>query len=755
MGKEEELHRILLEVFSGEAEERLQSLTSGFLELEKGAVGTEKTDLLETVFRDAHSLKGAARAVCWTDIVAICQALETLLSLWKKTGTVPGAEIFDKLHRVIEGMKELLTGSMEGQESLSSEIVELLGSLDTGGEKLISTSDTSEELRQIPPEQNQPEPSQAEQPHPEKPQSEKKETVTGKAVGPETVRISMAKLDSILRQAEELLTVKLVTAQRAGEIRQLKDSFDHWQVRWANISHFLNPPSGKLSDFLLWQQDQIRLMEEQLSELKKKTEEDHQFLGRRVDNLLDDTKKVMLFPVSSILQAFPRMVRDISREQKKEVNLVVQGDEFEVDKRILEEMKDPLIHLVRNCIDHGIENPEERERWKKPREATISITISPRESDKIEIVVADDGIGIDQERVKASAVKKGLISSEEAEKYNEQEALSLIFQSEVSTSKLITQMSGRGLGMAIVRERVDKIGGSISIDTEPADGTTFKIVLPLTLATFRGVLLRAGDQLFVVPTINVERVGKVRPEEIKTIENKDTINHQGCTLPLVELADVLGMTQNSEASKTVPFVILNAGDRSIAFRVQNILNEEEVLVKGLGRQLVRVRNIGGATVLGSGQVVIVLNVSDLLKSALRTTSEPIIRDSFVEEEKKENKRVLVVEDSITSRMLLKNILESAEYIVKTAVDGIEAFLTLKIEEFDLVVSDIEMPRMNGFELTSRIRNEEKLSEIPVVLVTALESREDRERGIDVGADAYIVKSSFDQSNLLEVVGRLI
>jgi two-component system chemotaxis sensor kinase CheA len=437
----------------------------------------------------------------------------------------------------------------------------------------------------------------------------------------------------------------------------------------------------------------------------------------------------------------------------KEVELTTQGGEVELDRRILEEMKDPLIHLVRNCIDHGIEKPEERERRKKSRRGLLRIAINPINGSKIEIQVSDDGAGIDVSKVKSAAVKRGIISQEEAAKLSEQEAFSLIFQSGVSTSHIITDISGRGLGLAIVREKTEKLNGMVSVESVENLGTTFRIVVPLTLATFRGVLVGVNDRLFVLPTTNVERVVRVDKEEIKTVENRETVLLNGMAVSLIRLGDVLGLPRTPTSGPSVQIVVLGSAEKRMAFLIDEVLQEQEVLVKTLGRQLSRVRNVAGATVLGSGKVVPILNVPDLMKSAVKVTSTSVRTPA--EEAQTKRRSVLVVEDSITARTLLKNILDSAGYDVRTAIDGVDGFTVLKTQEFDLVVSDIQMPRMDGFDLVTKIRADSKLSEIPVVLVTALESREDRERGIEVGANAYIVKSSFDQSNLLEVIQRLI
>ncbi len=336
--------------------------------------------------------------------------------------------------------------------------------------------------------------------------------------------------------------------------------------------------------------------------------------------------------------------------------------------------------------------------------------------------------------------------------------LDLIWRSGVSTSRIITDLSGRGLGMAIVREKVERLGGVIAIETRLDVGTTFRIVLPLSLATFRGVLIRVGEQRFILPAISVERVAQIADKAIQTVENRETIPLAGQAASLVWLSDVLEMSRHaaaSEAANHVPAVVLRLGLARVAFRVDEILGEQEVLMKNLGRQLARVRNIAGASVLGTGQVVPVLNVSDLMKSAVRLATAPRPPAIADKPAQAQQRSILVVEDSITSRALLKNILESAGFRVTTAVDGIDAYTTLKTGTFDLIVSDVEMPRMDGFDLTAKIRADKHLSKLPVVLVMSLGSPEHRERGIDVGANAYIIKNSFDQSNLLEVVGRLI
>ena len=373
-----------------------------------------------------------------------------------------------------------------------------------------------------------------------------------------------------------------------------------------------------------------------------------------VDALLDDTKKTLMLPFLSLLEGFPGLVRNLSREAGKETELIIQGEQIEIDRRILEEIKDPLIHLVRNCMDHGIEPPEERLKKKKPPRGRIRIIVSSRDS-MIEIAVSDDGAGIDASKVRAVAEKSGLLSEEEAGRLSEGESLLLAFRSGVTTSPIVTDLSGRGLGLAIVKEKVEKLSGRVEIDSQPGAGTTLRMTLPLTLATFRGVVVRVKQQPFVIPSAAIRRVARVKKEEIRTIETRESLTLDGRAVSLVRLGEVLGVKAgNNRSEADTPFeqvVVLGSDELHMAFLVDEVLHEQEVLVKPLGRQLLRARNFSGATILGSGKVVPILNVSDLMKSAVNVS--PAHAGAPAGESKKKIS-VLVAEDSITARTLLQD-----------------------------------------------------------------------------------------------------
>jgi two-component system, chemotaxis family, sensor kinase CheA len=725
-GAEEEFLRSLRATFKVEAAEHLQAIGSGLLELEKTAEPASQQQIVETVFRAAHSLKGAARAVNLTEIELLCQSLEELFAAWKRRESLPTPASLDAAHRVIDNMAQTMAAPPARQPI-----------------------ERHAEERAIAA------------PH----------LIAAPTGETETVRITVSSLDARLLEAEEMLAAKLAADQRAGELATLAGRFEQWRKEWARVQPRARalrqplrqrrdaeaaPDMAGLAEFLDWNHDYVRALEGKVTALRRSAEQDRLLIGKLVDDLLENSKKLLMLPLATLGGLLSKLVRDLCRDQGKEAEFTFRGEEVTIDKRILEQLKDPLVHLLRNCIDHGIETPELRRHAGKPPRAAITLTVSPVNSAQVEISIADDGAGIDLEKVKAAAAKRGLAVPGTMEALGESATLALVFEPDVSTSPMITRVSGRGLGLAIVREKVEKLGGHAAIESRRGFGTTIRMTLPLTLATFRGVLIESAQRLFVLPTAQVERVTRFTAEDVRTIEGRSALALNGRSVALVYLSTVLQLpaaARQPDSAGAAPALILGAGEQRVAFAVDAVLDEREVLVKRLTKPLSRIRNIAGATVLGSGEVAPILNVTDLLRSARTAVAAPRTATAATPSAAPA-KRILVVEDSITSRMLLKGILESAGYEVKTAVDGIDAFTALRAERFDLVVSDVEMPRMNGFDLTARIRAERTLAQLPVVLVTALESREDRERGIDVGASAYLVKSSLDQSNLLEVLRRL-
>lgn len=767
--KRQEFLKRLRETFRIEAAEHLQNIASGLIELER-VVEADRPALVERIFREAHSLKGAARSVSLEAVERVCQKVESIFAGLKCGDLVVSPLLIDDLQTSLALIGALCAASeakVPDNRAEEDRIVAILETYLSGNRKGhppigVPTAPDSSPPSSIPSSepgagkgQNIPLASAADSPPPNGPLESSptgsSSSFSQGAPGSDTVRVAIRKLDELLVTAEELIGSKLAAADRAFALHRLANDVDQW-IRHRNIPGPPTPGSRRSrSEEDLFTQT----LSHTLRTLARSAVQDARTLEVLSNALLDTTRKLLLLPCSTLFDTLPLIVRDLARNQNKDAALTVQGEDIEIDRRVLEELKDPLIHLLRNAVDHGLEKPDRRMAAGKPSTGKIILHVKPEPGNKVAITVSDDGAGIDIDKVKAAGVRLGLVSQETSSSISSQETMGLIFQSGLSTSPILTNISGRGLGLAIVREKVEKLGGSISAVSEPSRGTSFRLLVPVSLATFRGVVVETAGNTMIIPTANVVRVARVRKEEIRSVENRQTITLAGKPTSLVRLRDVLelGQPDRKADSGPRPVVLVRAGSREIAFLVDDVQGEHEVRVKHLGRQLIRIRHVAGATVSGSGTVIPILDPLDLVESASRAGA-PIPVEA-AEDAVPARPRLLLAEDSITSRTLVKNILAGAGYDVVVAVDGLDAMNRLKTESVDLVVSDVDMPRLNGFELTSRIRADRKLENLPVVLVTALASPQDRERGIEVGANAYIVKSDFDQANLLEIIRRLL
>jgi two-component system chemotaxis sensor kinase CheA len=754
---QEEFYKELLADFMLEAGEHHLAIINGLIGMEKANDDEVLQKYIEVTFRELHSLKGASRAVNLTEIERLSQSMENVLHKAKNGELTISSKVYDTFHKGLDLIGILLNDIAQGKKSMMHpQVQQFVKDLEAAlkeplhtslQETGISETEGLEETLPSIPEPNKPEIPQL-----------------SKLPQKDTLRISVDKLNLFLRQAEEFIAVKATMGHFSGQVHEVRKDVSVWRKQWELFTNketeerFSDP--HELNTFIRWQTDHLKKIELDIRMIQKEMEQHSRYFSRMVDDMLIDIKSTLSVPFMSLLDQLPKMTRDLAREFGKEINVTISGGEIEIDKRILEEIKDPLIHIVRNCIDHGIELPEIRKGRQKDVAGKLGIEVTKTTNRKVRIEIVDDGYGIQQEKLKLSAIKHGIISQEEAGKLSSDEINMLVFRSGLSTSAMITDMSGRGLGLAIVAEKVSKLGGDLSVSSEEGKGTKFTILLPLTLATFRGVLVKVNNQMLVIPTNTVSKATRININEIVTVEGQEAIRYKEQTISLVRLSTVLGIEEEAGRKKTAeaffPVLILSHAMTEIAFRVDDVLGEQDGMVKDLGTQLVKIRNIAGATVLGSGKIIPIIDVAELFESAIHTKSEKtFIQENDLDLKNNTNLRILVAEDSITARSLIRNILESAGFVVKTAVDGMEAYAFLKNETFDLVVSDVEMPRMNGFELTSRIRSDKRTEEVPVILITALESPEDRQRGLDAGASAYIVKSSFEQSNLLDTIQRLI
>ena len=741
---QEDILKELMGDFRIEAKEHYEAIINGLISLESNLNTSDVKEQVEVLFRETHSLKGASRAVSLSSIEQICMEIEGVFHAIKNGELKLSMEHFEALFFATDLLEKAIEDVENNTKSLKESDLILcskkLSKIVKGEDKAFSFSlleeNDSDSMESVSDKEKEERPRQQSIP---KEKTEQKPTSSTKDI--DTIRVSIDKLNLLLQQGEEFINLKTMLTFQNKLISNLSSKFNHWKKNDAAFN-------GKELDW-------IKNLESDISGLATDMEKITKIAHREIDELNFKIKQTMMQPFSSLFNIIPKIVRDLSANNNIQIDLIIEGNEIEIDRRILEQMKDPLIHLIRNCLSHGIENIDERSKAGKDKKGKLEI-IAEQNAKEIILRIKDDGRGLNRSKIVKSAIDKGLITQAEAEKMDDSEVFKLIFSSGVSTSDFITDISGRGLGMAIVAENIQSVGGKINVDSKANEGTEFLIQLPSSIATFRGILVESCGKQFIIPTKGIVKAQHIKPEDIKTIEGKEVIKFQNRHIGISTLATPLNLKgkpiQISKESK-LKTLVLESRKQLFCFIVDDIFGEQEGVVKNLGSQLQHVNCIAGSTLLGNGKLIPILHVEELLQSSYK--SRTIKPKHEVEEEEKESLRILVADDSITVRNMIKSIVEGAGYKVETAINGEEALQALQNDEFDLLVSDVEMPKMNGFELTEAVRKNNQLKHLPIIIVTSLESSGDRRKGMEAGANAYIVKGNFEQSNLIETIEQLI
>lgn len=738
--------RELSQIFQAESEEYLRTLEDGLLALESEPTNR---NLLEEVFRAAHSLKGNARMLGLGDLETSTHVFEESLGAVRRGQSAISSEMVDSLCRGVDTLRRQVNEAITGSPSpvMIAPPVPV---------PLPPIAPTPVELDPLPP--------------PPQEETTKEPVVAPGAFKIETIRVEPEKLDRLMTIAGELTVTTSRVARGSADWEALVALREDWGRKLQTQRLILNDVDSQWKTqssykrlLGLYEQDMERLtrLDTLLARMKQLASEDVARLETITGEMSEAIQNVRLLPFSTIFGLFPRLVRDLVRTQGKEADLLIEGAETVADKRILEEMKDPLMHMIRNGIDHGLESPEERIRQGKPRVGTMRLRAFHTASNVV-IELTDDGRGLDLDAIRRTALKRSVCREEDLAAMNNDEIRRLIFEPGFSTSPIVTDVSGRGVGMDVVHANVEKLKGSIHITSEPGKGSCFRIHLPLTLATTRVLLIQSGGQSFALPVDSVQTILLVSSNSIFRAEGRDTICHNGEPVSMVSLAKLLQIPEPTARPRQASFptearqpcILIHLEGQVLGILVDTVIDEQQVLIKPLGPMLRRVNYIAGATILGTGTVCLVLNPQDLIKGAKKHTST-VSRPRPTAPTERVRKTILLSEDSITTRTQEKRILENAGYNVVTAVDGLDAFQKLGTGSFDAVVSDVEMPNMDGWTLATRIRAMPQYKELPIVLVTSLASDEDRKRGVEVGASAYITKGTFDQKTLVEALRRLV
>jgi two-component system chemotaxis sensor kinase CheA len=760
---DEQTRAEILATFRIELAEHCQALIGIFLALEKEPESDERGQLLDEALRSAHSLKGAARAVAFGAVEALAHGLEGVLEAARDAALELSPKLVDLLYEVVD----TLSGAFDDDgvpalfEVASQDLIRQLLIADTrpigpsaprgvppaAGEPLTAT--TSSAVIVAGP--------WAGGAAPTRPNGR---SASAASAG-ETVRLPAARLDALLEQLGELIVPRMEITEGLARLAVLRGELDAWQRDWRKARPLLRPlerdgtfgRARPLVRFLERNEAHLAALGPELAALHARLAGPTAQLCTLVDGLQTDMRQVRLVTFGTGAAGLERAVRDLVRGADKDARLILVGAETEVDRRVIEGTKDALLHLLRNAVDHGIESRSNREKLGKPSIGSLVVTAAQRGATVV-IEVEDDGAGLDAGAVRRAATARGLISDVEAAAMTDAEALKLIFLPGLSTRNEVSEVSGRGVGLDVVAHAVEQLSGRVEVESRPAEGTRFTMTVPLTLATTRAVIVEAAGAPYALPTTAVERV--MRPKRLGTLAGRPVMEHDGHQIPvamLASLVDPLGGHAAPDTACPGVVAILAIGAQRAAVGIDRVVGEDSVVVKPLGYPLLRVRYFAGATILGSGRVVPILNARDLVRAALRAggavvTARPVESD-------RPRRRVLVVDDSLTTRTLERYILEAAGYEVEVAGDGAEALALLQERVCDLLVSDVEMPLVDGVALTAAIRLDPKLRALPVILVTTRESAPDQQRGLEAGADAYIAKSSFDQDNLLRTIADLI
>lgn len=583
-----------------------------------------------------------------------------------------------------------------------------------------------------------------------------------------TLRVDSTKLDQFVNQVNELTITKIKAKKHLHEIDILSKQFEDWQRTSAKALNYLkyydkkyfqsdiqNPQLNffikQLLNLFVENNKKIQTTASKVNSLYRTIQEDDAKTGLIVDNLDHMIKNIRVLPLATVFHLFGRMVRDIAKEKNKDIELEIFGSETSTDKKIIEEIKMPLIHMIRNSIDHGIESPEKRiELGKNP---VGKIILSAKQANnKVIIEIQDDGSGLNIEKIRQKAVSKGYLTKDEAENMNDEQITNIIFAPGFSTGDEVTSISGRGIGLDVVATKISQLGGKVRVISEVNKGCCVQIELPITMSTVKVFIVKTAGQLFAIPMEVVNTVLRKNSDEIISNKGAKSIILNNKTVPFYKLSDILNLPKTSEIHSRETILVLQSDGKNIALGVEKLIEDQEILYKKLSAPFYKLKNISGITTLPSGEICLILNISDIVTSAcgLKISGKISKQIGQIKEHK-----ILLVDDSITTRTLEKNILTKAGYQVEIAQNPVEALELMQRMHFNLIISDIEMPEMSGLEFLQRIKADEMFHDIPVIMLSSLVNEENKRQALELGAKKCILKNDFNQEEFKEAVSEIL
>ncbi len=799
----------IMEDFLIEAFEMNEQLDQDLVELEHNP---EDLDLLNRIFRVAHTIKGSSSFLNLNILTHLTHNMEDVLNRARKGEIKITPDIMDVVLRSIDLMKTLLvtirdTGSdtNNGKENEIEEAVKQLqaitsqnleGAKETSGAKETPKEEVKKEIKEKAKEENKE--NKAKTPTAENPTSDNPladepdldyanmsaeeveaeiERLLNKRQEADKERRAQKKQEDQAKPKQEVTPTKeppkteIPKAPKTETKAKTKADTEEnkapsigveqtVRVDVRRLDHLMN----LIGELVLGKNRLIRIYGdvEERYDGEKFLEELNQVVSS-ISAVTTDLQlavmKTRMQPVGKVFNKFPRMVRDLSRELGKSIELIIEGEETELDKSIVEEIGDPLIHIIRNSCDHGIEPLEERRRLNKPETGKVQLS-AYNEGNHIVIKISDDGKGLDPVMLKEKAIEKGMISERDAESMSDREAFNLIFKPGFSTAKVVSNVSGRGVGMDVVKTNIEKLNGIIEIDSEVGVGTTQKLKIPLTLAIIQALLVGVQEEYYAIPLSSVLETVRISQDEIYTVDGKSVLRLRDEVLSLVRLSDIFKVDAILESNSDVYVVIIGLADQKIGVIVDYLIGQEEVVIKSLGYYLKNTRGIAGATVRGDGKITLIVDVGAMMDMAksIKVNITTLMNES--ENTKSKNSPsdyvVLAIDDSSTDRAIIRKCLKPLGITLLEATNGLEGLEMLKNGDKipDAILVDIEMPKMDGYTFASEVRKYNKFKNLPLIAVTSRVTKTDRMRGVESGMTEYITKP-YSGEYLTTVVKRSI
>ena len=707
--------------FVEEAKEHLGRLASGLAEIEQGAVSAEK---INSLFRSVHTLKGSSRMLKLEPITQVSHSLEDLLSALREERVTVNPPVIALLYQGVDALSDQIQqliahGQVDALSSVNAQLCQQLTAI-AEGEVLNTAVMAAVEPAELKLSELDT-------------QGSSSATAQPTLTASDTVRVKLDKLEELINLMGELVSSHAGMRQLAGTAQRLGQQLQE-QLQ-GSLPVAIQQFSRDMRDIVLSQES---LMQE----------------------LHDKTLQMRMLPLAIVLDPAARLVRDMARSLNKKVECRIYGSEIELDRQMIDQLADPIIHLLRNALDHGIETPAIRQQKGKPAQGLLQIS-ARQDGGWVVLEVRDDGMGLSLSAIRDKALKKDLVSSEQLAEMSEQQISDLIFEPGLSTSNMITEFSGRGVGMDVVkRSIVDDLQGVISLHSRADEGTCFTLRLPLSLAMMRVLLVRAGEQVLGFTAQYVTELISVDPDALISVADRNAVIIRNEFVPVIQLVDLLKLPQESAPKRSLSrtrsdllLLVIRVHTEKLALIVDELLDERDLVIKQLPEHLSFNPLISGMVTTGHNELVSLIHVPYVLDIA-RQSRQPSAKRAQADQDKPK-KRILVVDDSLNTREIERDVLEAWGYHVTLAEHGQEGLDKALAEQFDAVLTDVEMPVMDGFTLTARLREHERYQECPIIIITSREKESDRRRGIEVGADAYIVKGSFDQNSLVDTLKVLL